>query len=307
MAIGMASIKDTVTMESAMEALSPELSKDASRATSAIVGRRSSHKHTDFSPERSIESYGLLDLYSRAAFLTVLHTPRIYDSFSAFLCTEHSSENLVFWTRCELYKQRQRNLSDSLQLIDRQHLQVNSEEELNICHRSKTRGIQKLTNALHVLEETDRVFEELQDEVEMLMWRDTYPRFLKHHMAYNASKSLENPGRMSALNGLGECFCLTDPRCVPMPLAQADSRKPDNPIVMVSDAFIQVTGYPVSKIINHNCRFLQGSLSDRATIGRIRDAIKQGRESTEIFLNYRIDGTPFWNLLLVGIRSSVFC
>jgi hypothetical protein len=81
-------------------------------------------------------------------------------------------------------------------------------------------------------------------------------------------------------------------------------RKPDNPIILCSDAFIQVTGFPVSKIINHNCRLLQGPLSDAATIGRIRQAIREGRESTEVFVNYRSDGTPFWNLLLVGISLA---
>lgn len=38
-------------------------------------------------------------------------------------------------------------------------------------------------------------------------------------------------------------------------------------------------------------------------MSRIRDAIKEGRESTEVFLNYRQDSTPFWNLLLVGILT----
>jgi len=79
------------------------------------------------------------------------------------------------------------------------------------------------------------------------------------------------------------------------------TRRQNNPIELCSDAFIQVTGFPVAKIINHNCRFLQGSLSDKATVNRIRLSIDQGKESTEVFLNYRYDGTPFWNLLLVGM------
>lgn len=63
------------------------------------------------------------------------------------------------------------------------------------------------------LEETQAIFGDLQQEVEMLMWRDSYPRFLKHHFAYNASKSLEwYPGRNYTFKGLGECFCLTYPR-----------------------------------------------------------------------------------------------
>jgi len=67
-----------------------------------------------------------------------------------------------------------------------------------------------------------------------------------------------------------------------------------------------VTGYPISEIINHNCRFLQGQLSDKSTVSRIREAIREGRESIEVFLNYRQDGTPFWNLLFVGIIAKFF-
>jgi hypothetical protein len=59
----------------------------------------------------------------------------------------------------------------------------------------------------------------------------------------------------------------------------------------------------MSQIINHNCRFLQGRLSDKSTVARIREAVREGRESTEVFLNYRQDGTPFWNLLLIGTNQ----
>jgi PAS domain-containing protein len=261
---------------------------------------RPSSKPGDFVPQRSIESYGLLDLYSHDAFLTVLHTPRIYEAFAEFLRSEHSSENLVFWSRCVQYKQYHRELSKSISLIDHKHLQVGAAEEINVPDRKRTEGFRQVGNLLLAMEETEQVFGSLQSEVEMMMWRDPYPRFLKHHLAYNASKSLEwhGPGKMT-FKGLGECFCLTDPRYLVSCLLLI-YRKPDNPIVLVSDAFIQVTGFPVSKIINHNCRFLQGQLSDRATVGRIREAITEGRESTEVFLNYRNDGTPFWNLLLVG-------
>jgi PAS domain-containing protein len=259
-------------------------------------------KHTEFTPERSIESYGLLDLYSHHAFLTVLHTPRIYDAFAVFLRSEHSSENLTFWSRCARYIRLNREISQAVTTIDNDHLQEGAIEEVNVAHRFKMEGISKAKSVILAMEETLETYRDLQKEVEMLMWRDSYPRFLKHHLAYNASKSLEwSPTRMYTFKGLGECFCLTDPRYA-LGEAWLIIRKPDNPITLCSEAFVQVTGYPVSQIINHNCRFLQGSLSDPATVNRIRQAIKDGRESTEVFLNYRHDRTPFWNLLLVGMH-----
>lgn len=170
-------------------------------------------KHTEFIPERSIESYGLLDLYSHDAFLTVLHTPRIYAAFAVFLHSEHSSENLAFWSRCERYKQLNREISQAVSVIDKDHLQEGAIEEVNVNHRSRMEGISKAKSMTLAMEENLEAYCDLQKEVEMLMWRDSYPRFLKHHLAYNASKSLEwSPGRTYTFKGLGECFCLTDPR-----------------------------------------------------------------------------------------------
>src|SRR5271170_6423535 len=80
-------------------------------------------KPTEFIPERSIESYGLVDLYSYDAFLTVLHTPRIYDAFAVFLRSEHSSENLTFWTRCARFRQLNREISQAVTIIDSDNLQ----------------------------------------------------------------------------------------------------------------------------------------------------------------------------------------
>jgi hypothetical protein len=66
--------------------------------------------------------------------------------------------------------------------------------------------------------------------------------------------------------------------------------------------FAAVTQYTREEIIPHNCRFLQGELTDRAVVGRIRDGIASGVETCELLVNYRKDGTPFWNLLYVGMK-----
>jgi hypothetical protein len=181
--------------------------------SSRVAGlRRMSLKNTDNS-QRTIESYGLLDLYSYSAFRTVLHTPRIYDAFAAFLCSEVSSEHLVFWTRCERVRQLKQELSDSVSAIHHEHLRDASKQEINISHRSRVGGIEKVDSMKSALNDTQDTIDDMQKEVEMLMWRDSYPRFLKHRLAYNASKSLEWAStRPYPFKGLGECFCITDPR-----------------------------------------------------------------------------------------------
>lgn len=44
-------------------------------------------------------------------------------------------------------------------------------------------------------------------------------------------------------------------------------------------------------------RFLQGEGTDRKEVAKLRDAIKKGEPISVRLLNYRKDGTPFWNLL----------
>ena len=172
-----------------------------------------SPKYAEFNPERSTGSYGLLDLYSHEAFLTVLHTPRMYSAFANFLESEHSSENLAFWSRAERYRQLNREMFEVVSVADTFHLEEGSPEEINVSYRARIEGIQKAKNMMLVLEESLGVFNELQRELEMLMWRDSYPRFLKHYLAYNASRSLEwYPGKAYSFKGLGECFCITDPK-----------------------------------------------------------------------------------------------
>jgi sigma-B regulation protein RsbU (phosphoserine phosphatase) len=52
-------------------------------------------------------------------------------------------------------------------------------------------------------------------------------------------------------------------------------------------------------VLGRNCRFLQGSGSDPAAVAEIRAALAEGRECIVEILNYRRDGTTFWNRLSI--------
>jgi phototropin len=80
----------------------------------------------------------------------------------------------------------------------------------------------------------------------------------------------------------------------------ADPTLPDCPIVFASDPFLELSGYRREEVLGRNCRFLQGPETDRNTVTQLRAAIKEGREITVRLLNYRKDGTPFWNMLTVA-------
>lgn len=79
----------------------------------------------------------------------------------------------------------------------------------------------------------------------------------------------------------------------------ADARLPDRPLIYANEGFERVTGYAVAEVLGRNCRFLQGPGSDPAAIAEIRAAIAEERECVVEVLNYRRDGTTFWNRLSI--------
>lgn len=85
-----------------------------------------------------------------------------------------------------------------------------------------------------------------------------------------------------------------------MPMVITDPRLPDNPIVFVNAAFQTLTGYDRSEIIGRNCRFLQGPETAASTVAAIREAVEAGHDLQIDILNYRKDGTPFWNALYLS-------
>jgi PAS domain S-box-containing protein len=88
----------------------------------------------------------------------------------------------------------------------------------------------------------------------------------------------------------------------------SDPRLPDNPIVFASPGFYELTGYTREEVLGRNCRFLQGDGTDPKAVDVIRTAIKTGSDATACLLNYKADGSPFWNQLFVAaLRDADDC
>jgi sigma-B regulation protein RsbU (phosphoserine phosphatase) len=85
----------------------------------------------------------------------------------------------------------------------------------------------------------------------------------------------------------------------------ADARLPDRPLIYANEGFERMTGYPVAEVLGRNCRFLQGPETDPAAMDEIRAALAECRECVVEILNYRRDGTTFWNRLSISpVRSA---
>jgi len=85
-----------------------------------------------------------------------------------------------------------------------------------------------------------------------------------------------------------------------MAICLCDPNDPELPIVFANRAFRRLTGYTEDEIIGRNCRFLQGPKTDPEPVSRIREAIANEDVVVVELLNYRKNGTTFWNALHLG-------
>ncbi|WP_143448599.1 SpoIIE family protein phosphatase [Kineosporia sp. A_224] len=80
----------------------------------------------------------------------------------------------------------------------------------------------------------------------------------------------------------------------------ADAQAPDSPLLWVNPAFTTVTGYTSEEVVGRNCRFLQGPGTDPSARAQLREALAAGQSVTTTILNYRKDGSAFWNLVAIN-------
>jgi PAS domain S-box-containing protein len=88
----------------------------------------------------------------------------------------------------------------------------------------------------------------------------------------------------------------------PSPIATVISnpRLRDNPIVAVNKAFMDLTGFSYDEIVGRNCRFLSGPETEPWLTEKIRESIRDKTPSLTELINYRKDGVPFRNAVMVA-------
>lgn len=141
----------------------------------------------------------------------------------------------------------------------------------------------------------DPDFESRCRQAEEKLVSDALPAYITHRLVLLATDCLVKeitgnsaPIMQEMFNGLAEIYCMTDPSL------------PDNPIVYASEQFYKTTQYGREYVIGRNCRFLQGPQTAQHSASRLSKALSSGVECCETILNYRRDGSPFINLLMVA-------
>jgi PAS domain S-box-containing protein len=81
----------------------------------------------------------------------------------------------------------------------------------------------------------------------------------------------------------------------PVGITVADMGMDDEPLIYINEAFERLTGFPAEEVRGHNCRFLQGPKTSDEPVATMRAAIEADEPASVELLNYRKDGTRFWN------------
>ncbi|KAL8292443.1 hypothetical protein RQP46_001055 [Phenoliferia psychrophenolica] len=233
---------------------------------------------------RDIE-FAVTKLVSEKVFHDFMDDPLGRSRFREWLKgTRDGTAAFDSWLDLRSFKQKAEELhAGSLAMLDVYLSQQAPASRLPIPHHMKHR----MHDALLLVMKVDNSLEGPEAHLLASLYQNQFQTYIRHKLVDTASVRL---GKFNLSDsdraGLGDCFCLTNPRL------------PDHPIVLASAGFEAVTGYTAKQIVGRNCRFL-------ASVQRIRDALENGTTTTTLLLNYRKDGTPFYNLLaIIPLRDA---
>lgn len=73
----------------------------------------------------------------------------------------------------------------------------------------------------------------------------------------------------------------------------------DRAVVYANAAFERLTGYAAAELLGSDLRRLQGDDRDQEGRARLRQALEQQTGARAVLRNFRKDGSPFWNEVLI--------
>ncbi len=89
-------------------------------------------------------------------------------------------------------------------------------------------------------------------------------------------------------------------RYSPIATVVSDPNGRDNPLIAVNQAFCDLTGYTEVEVVGRNCRFLRGADTETSQTEKLRAAISEHKPVLAELVNYRKDGSPFRNAVMIA-------
>jgi PAS domain S-box-containing protein len=86
----------------------------------------------------------------------------------------------------------------------------------------------------------------------------------------------------------------------PIATVVSDPSQADNPLIAVNAAFCAMTGYSEEESVGRNCRFLRGPDTENSQSEKLRASIHARRPALAELINYRKDGSPFRNAVMIA-------
>jgi hypothetical protein len=160
---------------------------------------------------KSAGSQNMPDFFSSEIFQVVLHNPTTAYQLLKFSESRLCSENVEFLAKVDEYRTTLNSLAGQMAFIHKQFISPGSAYQINVNGSLLKRAHKEMKTLISsAFPSMETVFTELQDQVETLVFQDVYPRFVRHQMALSATRALATD--RFRYQGLGDCFCLTNPR-----------------------------------------------------------------------------------------------
>ncbi|GAA5936030.1 hypothetical protein JCM3775_003560 [Rhodotorula graminis] len=263
--------------------LPPPLSKDDTGK-----GTTSKPYQAPLSTLQASISYSLSRLLSLPRFAAYVATPLGYAQFSSYLASlspdNDALADLELWKDTLVLSRLTKQAGFGAKGIYQAYLVESAKPKVEIPDDVK----RELFGALRKVRAGAPGLDSTSKHLLTKLFAAEFERFVKARLLAHTKTQLRKYSLgVEDRGGIGSAFLLTNPRLR------------DDPIVLVSPGFCELTGYSAQQIIGRNCRFLQGKATAPEAVGNIRKRLEGGDEVMQIVLNYRADGTPFLNLLHV--------
>ncbi|KAF5002092.1 hypothetical protein FGRMN_575 [Fusarium graminum] len=262
------------------------------RSIDSVTSSRSQRSSIAYTESDSSGELPLSDIVGREMFDMVMADHAASGQLWKFAASRGVGQNIDYLMKIREYIQSLEQVVIQLSTISTSYTSITATSPINLpspISKALNTNIKHLMTSL--IPSLENMFLESKAFVEQRIVREIFPDFVKQQLSQCTSLALsldaEGDSPPNPYPGLKGSFCMSDPA------------RTGNPIIYASNEFEDLTGYGRNEVLAHNCRFLQGPQTDREAIARMRSSIWRNEECTELILNFRKDGTPFWNLLFL--------